>query len=244
MSTQRERRFKNKTFNDPFIYENNAQLIKTKLRLGANPNYIRKNANKYKDPAINYAILKKYSELIEIVKAFINDTRTDINAINKYNNTPLIYACYPYVSDEIGSEVVSLLLKHSQIQTNLQSQWGYTAINYACLNGRINCVKVLIDDDRVDVNIPNIFSKTPLYYAVQQGHLEIVKLLLSSASLDPNILSKGETPLHLAHRQDKKLFVIELLKDRRTDPTIEDKNGKMVITQIKDKEIVKHIQPF
>ena len=79
---------------------------------------------------------------------------------------------------------------------------------------------------------------TPLFYSVRYGSLECVQILLNSSTIDPNILSFEETPLHFAHRNNRKNVVLELLKDNRTNATIPDKNGIKVSDEITDPELV------
>ena len=81
-----------------------------------------------------------------------------------------------------------------------------------------------------------------MFVAVEQGNLKLVKVLLSSSSLNPNILSDGQTPLHIAQEKGKKKIMIELLKDNRTDPYIPDKNGIIVAKEVTDPEILEYIE--
>ena len=111
----------------------------------------------------------------------------------------------------------------------------------ASCNKRPLTLKVLVKDKRADPNVCKNNGWSPLYAAVYHNRLENIKVLLTSSKLDPNIMTNGETPLHLAHRQERRSLLIELLKDKRTDATIPDKNGKIVLALISDVDILKHI---
>ena len=117
--------------NNPSIYENNAEVVRRVLAEGADPNFIREDDNWGRRSALSYAIVKNYSEVINIFKIFLNNPRTDVNNGNKYGWTPLIYTCMKYVSDEIGVELISLLLKHSEIQINIKNKLsGFSALHW------------------------------------------------------------------------------------------------------------------
>ena len=75
-----------------------------------------------------------------------------------------MYTCICYGESEVGVELLSILLKHPEIQINKkEKKYGRTALHYACIEGSSKCVKALIDDDRTDVNIITSGGKTPLY---------------------------------------------------------------------------------
>ena len=229
--------------NNPSIYEDNAELVERILKEGADPNFIRKSNNL---SALSYAVWKRYSEVLNIFKIFLNDPRTDVNKGDRNGITPLMSICDDSVSEEVGVQLISLLLKHTQIQINKKDNIfsKFTALHYACILGRSKCVKALIEDDRIHINITDRYGQTPLYRAVYFGHLEVVKVLLSSSDIDPNILTWGETPLHKAHVFGQKEIMKELLKDNRTDPNIPDKNGKIVAKQVTDPELLEYIEPI
>ena len=125
--------------NNPSIYENDAELVERVLKEGADPNFIRRRRNKDRLPAVSYAVVKKYTNLIDIFKVFLNDPRTDVNKGDKDGWTPLMYICMSFVSEEVGVQLISLLLKHPKIQIEINKQTisgKYTALHYACYWGR------------------------------------------------------------------------------------------------------------
>ena len=153
-----------------------------------------------------------------------------------------MYSCDRYVSEEVGVQLISLLLKNSQIEINKRDSIGYTALHIACWYGTSKCAKTLIEDDRIDINVTGNDDETPLYRAVSRSQLNTVKVLLSSSDIDPNILSKGKTPLHRAHEKGDKEIMRELLKDKRTKADIPGNDGKTFIELETDKEILQYAE--
>ena len=101
--------------NNPSIYEKSADLVEKILKEGADPNFIRESDNYHKLPALCFAVENNYPEVINIFRVFLKDPRTDINNADIIGTSPLMYACYDYVSDEVGVELVCLLLKHPKM---------------------------------------------------------------------------------------------------------------------------------
>ena len=78
--------------------------------------------------------------MTNIFKVFLNDARTDANKGDRYGNTPLMFACLKFASEEVGVKLISLLLKHSRIEINKKDKFGGTAIHSACAYCRSKCV--------------------------------------------------------------------------------------------------------
>jgi ankyrin repeat protein len=77
------------------------------------------------------------------------------------------------------------LLKHPNINTNIQDNYGHTPLHYACgTNDRVESVKLLLDDARVDINIKNNDGFTPLMYAANFGYIAPIEYILASLRAD------------------------------------------------------------
>src|ERR1044071_4184750 len=64
------------------------------------------------------------------------------------------------------------------VDVNAKTQYGATALSYACDKGHIEVVKLLIERG-ADVNMKDTFyGEVPLGWALVKGHTEIIKLLL------------------------------------------------------------------
>ncbi|XP_077292371.1 transient receptor potential cation channel family member painless [Arctopsyche grandis] len=77
-----------------------------------------------------------------------------------------------------------------------------TCLELACSErGTSEYVKLLLNEN-ADVNkVNDTHAKSPLHFAAETGDVNIIKALLGKDDLDINILSKGNTALHLAIKQ-------------------------------------------
>ena len=57
---------------------------------------------------------------------------------------------------------------------------GWTPFGYACLHGRISCVREMLKDSRVKVNEPRNGGWTPVWRAAFSGYLDIIKWWIAS----------------------------------------------------------------
>jgi hypothetical protein len=65
---------------------------------------------------------------------------------------------------------------------NAKTQYGATALAYACDKGHVEVVKLLVERG-ADVNVEDTFYKeVPIGWAIAKGHTEIVKLLLDKGA--------------------------------------------------------------
>ena len=68
------------------------------------------------------------------------------------------------------------------VDVNAKTQYGATALSYACDKGHLEVVKLLVERG-ADVNVKDTFyGEVPLGWAVPKGHVEIVKLLLEKGA--------------------------------------------------------------
>jgi hypothetical protein len=68
------------------------------------------------------------------------------------------------------------------VDVNTKTQYGATALSYACDRGYVEVVKLLIERG-ADVNVKDTFyGEVPLGWAVSKGHAEIVRLLLAKGA--------------------------------------------------------------
>ena len=68
------------------------------------------------------------------------------------------------------------------VDVNAKTQYGATALSYACDRGHVEVVKLLIERG-ADINVKDTFyGEVPLGWAVYKGHAEIVRLLLAKGA--------------------------------------------------------------
>lgn len=65
---------------------------------------------------------------------------------------------------------------------NAKTQYGATALSYACDKGHVEVVKLLIERG-ADVNVKDTFyGEVPIGWAASKGHTEVIKLLLDKGA--------------------------------------------------------------
>jgi ankyrin repeat protein len=111
---------------------------------------------------------------------------------------------------------------------NLKDSLGFTALHYACRDGKTEIVSYLLEQ-KADPNVRSYSVEiSPLYFAIREGdqYPEIVSLLLKHGA-DVNIRSRdGNTPLHLAAYSDEMIEIVKILLDSGADPKILNKRQK------------------
>lgn len=116
--------------------------------------------------AVHVATFRGYSEMI---KCLVEQCGLDINAIDKYGQSPLHKATAYSKSD------IALLLLELGADPNISSG-HFPPLHYACTNNLVDVVRLLLKKGAstcaLDAN-----GKTPLELAVQHGHSELVALL-------------------------------------------------------------------
>ena len=154
---------------------------------------------------------------IEGVKEFLA-TGTDVNAKNKFGETPLDLI---NGAKRKRAEIAELLRKHggkhgtihsavggrdveavkeflaAGADVNVKDMRGFTPLHWASISAHKEAVELLIANG-ADVNAKGDGESTPLHYAAFNGHKEMVELLIASGA-DVNAKDKhGQTPLDRA----------------------------------------------
>ncbi|OHT13935.1 hypothetical protein TRFO_15837 [Tritrichomonas foetus] len=103
-------------------------------------------------------------------------------------------------------KMLELILNNSKSNINANDQKGKSALQYACIRGDSDFVKIILNDPSIDINVHDYTTgETPLHLACLHNHAEIVKLLLEfegneNGKVDVNkqtIISLF-TPVHIA----------------------------------------------
>ncbi|EAU83789.2 hypothetical protein CC1G_07524 [Coprinopsis cinerea okayama7 len=115
-------------------------------------------------------------------------------------------------------DLVGRLLQHPNINVNLTSKKGLTALMLAADAGRAGALRLLLRHKDIQPNLENPGGWTALLMAAQKGHEAAVEALLQDGAVDVNfaVQGSGYTALMLA----KAPAVVSLLlkrKDIRTD---------------------------
>ena len=159
-----------------------------------------------------------YFGVLEIVKAFLSDPRTDLNHQQYEGATGFLVAC-----NRGHEKVVRMLLAHPAIEVALPMNDGSTAFLVASQNGHLGVVELLLQDDRIDVNQPMKIGPTPFFMACQNSHLHVVRKLLQSHRVDvrrPN--NNRVTPLWIAS-QNGNLEIVKWMLASGRDVDVAEK---------------------
>ena len=202
--------------------EGNLDLIKALLEGGADV-----NKRSHFGTPLEKACLEGN---IELVKLLISH---NANINSGYS---LIYACR-----NNNLELVKYLVNNGA-NVNLDDLFG-TPLTEAIGCNNVEMVKCLIERG-ADVNLylDSYSAKIPLIFAIKKGNMEIIKCLIQ-AGADVNLIEKTDkkAPLSYAIKKDSS-EVAKLLIERGADISIDDDNGRLLLTKAiewEDDEIVK-----
>ena len=171
----------------------------------------------------------------------LNDKRCDVNVQDVNGWTALMYAAWNVQSEEDAyAQCMKLLLKHPQIDVNVQSGGGNNPLMLACHGGKRPDVvaQMLLSDNRYDVNQPNDKGTTTLMIAAKlvtsesDVHAWCTRMLLNHPRIDVNAQSKhSPTALHGTCEENTKshLGAQLLLNNKQCDVNAKDVNGNTAL---------------
>jgi len=101
----------------------------------------------------------------------------DINWQDDDGTTALHAACHYHMPD-----VVALLLRHPDIDVNVQDHKGHTAVMICARKpaGRRGCLQMLLADPRVDATFRRRTGETALFVAALYRHCCVIRWLIAS----------------------------------------------------------------
>ena len=144
----------------------------------------------------------------------------NINALDKWGRTPLIWAC-----GRGDSNAVEVLLQ-CRADLRIADVEGNSALHLACSSGNVDCVTVLLRSG-ASVHVKNRFKQTPLHF-VKESSVHMLELLVAYGA-DPNSQDLyGNTPVHIAARYNR-AAIIEQLFRVDADITIAAGRGRLPI---------------
>jgi ankyrin repeat protein len=164
------------------------------------------------DPKTGHTILHNYCQHInttprEVYRYLMETKGCDVNAQDKYNDTP-VHDALRYFNPNGDITVLMYLLTQMNVNANIKGQYGYTILHYACekINHLpLDVFKLLIETQGFDINVQNNNNSTPLHYALRDfdpthgGNITVLTYLLSQKSINGNIKGwNGNTLLHTA----------------------------------------------
>lgn len=125
---------------------------------------------------------------------------------------------------EDSKKVFNVLLNAHDIDLNLRSRNGDTALMIASYKGDVAAVKALLDKEAE----PNNTGWTALHYAAAIGNDEIVQMLLDASAYIDAGSPNNTTPIMMAARAGK-ILTVKLLLDSGADVTLKNDVGMTAI---------------
>lgn len=175
-------------FDDFFraVKNDDATTVQNLLKRGLDPNTRDETGQHGLFIALRESSLKAAQTLIDWPK-------TDLNAANKANETPLMMAV---LKGQVAM-AAAMLAKEADV-----NKPGWAPLHYAATAGHIELITLLLENHAyIDAESPN--GSTPLMMAAQYGTASAVKLLLEEGA-DPLLKNQlGLTAIDFARRADR-----------------------------------------
>ena len=143
---------------------------------------------------------------------------------NKYNETPLHYAC-----SNGNLNIAQYLIRDLEEHCNpsCENNDGNTPLHYACRHGHLNIAQYLIREEHCNSSCKNKYGNTPLHYACRHGHLNIAQYLIREEHCNSSCDDKyGNTPLHYACRYGNLNIAQYLIREEHCNSSCKNKYGK------------------
>lgn len=137
-----------------------------------------------------YAAARNDCELLNLLLAYALD-------VNKQDE--LGYTACHYAALNKSKQALELLLHQPNIDVNLRSKNGNSALHIATIYCHHEIVKVLVEiaEDTIDVNVQDdMAGTTPLIWTATHNDFLSARLLLNHPLIDPNIVTKDGVNFH------------------------------------------------
>lgn len=154
-----------------FVRNNQANNVQALLTQGLDPNTRDQRGN----PIIMQAVRDGAWDVFEVV---LNNRKTDINIMNGYQETPLMYVSL------VGNLEMTKKLVAKGAQVN---HLGWTPLHYAAAKGQLPVVEFLLAQGALP-NAPAPDGTSPIAMAAKAGAVDTVQALLASGA-DPSAVN-------------------------------------------------------
>lgn len=135
---------------------------------------------------------------LDAVKYLLANGADPLLSYDCFNVVMCICKCNNVSNETDLLDCLKLLEDFDGIDINATDRSGYSALMYACSNGRLKIVKYLIDHG-ADIELKdNQNGETALFFAVRFEHVNIVKYLLSHGANRDAVDKNGETVHRIA----------------------------------------------
>ena len=139
-----------------------------------------------------------------------------------------------------GHDFIARKLIASGGNPNIRDSLGRTPLSYAAELGRDKMVKDFIHNE-ADLNLGDANNNVPLYYSITTGNHGITRDLVEMKAAVNSLNDNGQTPLQAAWTMwinEKRIspnlerIAISYLLENGLDPSIEDKSGKSLKSEL------------
>eukprot|EP01138_Halocafeteria_seosinensis_P005992 gb/GECG01006125.1/.p1 GENE.gb/GECG01006125.1/~~gb/GECG01006125.1/.p1 ORF type:complete len:828 (+),score=76.02 gb/GECG01006125.1/:1-2484(+) len=200
----------------------NLSEVKWLLRIGGDPSkpdYDHKQA-------LHWAV---ESGQLRICKAILADSSVDINATDRWGDTPLVEAIAR------GYEDIAQYLQ-GMGATLPADEEGIYCLCAASHNGDINEIRHLIRRG-IPVNSSDYDRRTALHIAASEGHLDVCRFLLSAGADVLAVDMRGDSPVDNAKYYGHKEIYELLLEARPVGPTRTRARTRSSFTREREEDI-------
>ena len=111
------------------------------------------------------------------------------------------------------------MLINKGADTSMVNSDGMNALHIAVQENLLNIVQKLVEDSRVDIDFQDRKLNTALHYASAENDVESCKILLRKNASPDIVNNEGETPLHIAARENCIEIVNTLLEFKKEKKT-------------------------
>lgn len=177
------------------IIENNLPLVKELLQYN-NINEVDSDGNNY----LHLAIIYKKVE----IAYYLLENNIYINALNKYNMTPLYLAVHYN-----NMPIVQALLK-TGAQVMLSNFDLETPFYHACSLARSNMINLFLEYQNYDFDYVNAKGENLIFALIRSGNLNLLKRFYND-DLKNTVNNMGDTYLHVAIQTNKEDVILYLL---------------------------------
>lgn len=172
--------------------------------------------------AFAYAVATDNPKLVAKLMAL---DKKAVDMPDNNGNTPLIYAA----QQGLNANIKQLLAAGAKPYFRNPAT-GLTPIAAAAAEGHSDTIRQLVKNGHVDVNSADLSGRTPIFYAVEQNQPDALRTLIALGA-DVNAQDEtGVTPLMRATAKDYADCVKILLKNKKINPYLTDKEGRSALT--------------
>ena len=156
---------------------------------------------------------------VEGVRASL-EAGADVNAVDKYGNTPLHEVCLGSAVDLV--DLVEVLVE-AGADVTAANEAGFTPLHNAAIMRGKEVVEVLLGAG-ADVNAVDMFGITPLHKASMSGKVKVVQALIEAGANVHAANKVDSSPLHEASKSGK-VEVVQALIEAGANVHAADKEG-------------------